>query len=540
MPEPAITPEQIAACESLLGLHFQPAQRQQMSAKLEQARSYFDALRAAPIANSLPMALHFDPRASDSQPAPVPRHYAMSPQPALPRPPNLEQLAFAPLTQLAPLLRRGKVRSRELTEMYLRRLKRYGPPLHCVVTLMEESALAQADRADSEIQRGIYRGPLHGIPWGAKDLLATRAAPTSWGAQPFAGQHIDSDATVVQRLDAAGAVLLAKLTLGALANGDVWYGGKTRNPWNPSEGSSGSSAGSAAATAAGLVAFSIGSETMGSIVSPSTRCGVTGLRPSFGRVSRHGAMALSWSLDKIGPICRSVEDCALVFSAIYGPDGNDLSLAAMPFHWDPAFDPRQLRLGYLASAFEPPPHQTDSEQSARQAAHQANNAAALDVMRAQGFNLQAIELPSAPYDALFIILVAEAAAAFDEITRKGAVDSMARQDEDAWPNVFRAARLIPAVEYINANRLRSQLLRDTARLMRDIDVFIAPSHRGFALHLGNLAGLPCVVLPNGFTPQHMPTSICFVGAAFKEAQTLAVAKAYQNATDWHRQVPPLP
>ena len=336
--------------------------------------------------------------------------------------------------------------------------------------------------------------------------------------------------------------MIAKLTLGALANGDVWYGGTTKNPWDISEGSSGSSAGPGAATAAGLVGFSIGSETMGSIVSPSTRCGVTGLRPTFGRVSRHGAMALCWSLDKLGPMCRSVEDCALVLSAIYGPDGEDATVAPQTFQWNPALDPRALRIGYVASAFDDAEagqtnahHRQQGE--ALQRANQVNSAAVLDVMRAQGFELKPIALPETDMGGLWIILAAEAAAAFDQITRDGRVDTMARQDDSAWPNIFRAARFIPAVEYINANRVRAQLMRDMARVMSEVDVFISPSYGGNTLGITNLSGHPCVALPNGFTDRGTPTSITFVGGHFKDAETLAVAKAYQDATDWHLRYP---
>ena len=390
------------------------------------------------------------------------------------RPENLEEAAFYPVTQLAELIRTRQVTSLELTEMYLARLKRYDPALKCVAAYTEELAIAQATRADDEIARGLYRGPLHGIPWGAKDLLATRGYPTQWGAMPYKDQVIDLDATVVRRLEGAGAVLIAKLTLGALANGDVWYGGMTRNPWDTEEGSSGSSAGSGAATAAGLVGFSIGTETLGSIVSPSTRCGVSGLRPTFGRVSRYGAMALSWSKDKIGPMCRSVEDCALVFSAIYGPDGHDMTISPEPFSWEPALDPQSLRIGYAASVFAEAEPADDPDEEALRRANQANSAAVLDFMRAEGFKLRSIELPDRDISALWMIGTAEAAAAFDQITRDGSVDSMKRQDDSAWPNIFRAARFIPAVEYINANRVRALLMHDMARVMREVDVFISP------------------------------------------------------------------
>ena len=540
-----ITTAHVAAAEQLLGLSFTAGEREQMLATLNERLAQYDTIRSAALDNAVPMPLLFNVNATESNPTAVPRSYPMSSQPPVQRPDDLEELAFYPLTQLAELLRTRQVTSLELTEMYLNRLKRYDETLNCVSSLTEELAYEQAKRADSEIQRGLYRGPLHGIPWGAKDLLATKGYKTTWGAMPFKDQRIDLDATIVQRLEAAGAVLIAKLTLGALANGDVWYGGTTKNPWDITEGSSGSSAGSGAATAASLVGFSIGTETMGSIVSPSTRCGVSGLRPTFGRVSRYGAMALSWSMDKIGPMCRSVEDCALVFSAIYGPDGRDLSLSSYPFVWDPAADPRSLRVAYVASAFEAADAAAnDSDEplsagEARKRANQVNSSQVLEVMRGQGFDLMPIELPQTDMDSLYLILTAEAAAAFDDITRAGHIDAMRRQDDDAWPNTFRAARLIPAVEYINANRIRTRLIQDMARLMADIDVFVVPSYGGNALQITNFTGHPTVVVPNGFTDKGTPTSISFIGGLYQEAETLSVAKAYQDATDWHRQYPPL-
>ncbi|MCY4467022.1 MAG: amidase [Chloroflexi bacterium] len=533
-----ISPDQIAAAESLLDLDFTPAQREQMRKTLSQRLAQFASIRSAPLDNSIAPALRFDidPPAT----APVPRTYAMSAQPPVPRPADLEDAAFFTITQLAELVRSRQVTSLELTEMYLRRLKRYDPILQCVAAYTEELAYEQAKRADDEIARGLYRSPLHGIPWGAKDLLATRGYPTQWGAMPYKDQQLAYDATVVQRLEAAGAVLIAKLTLGALANGDIWYGGTTKNPWDISEGSSGSSAGPGAATAAGLVGFSIGSETMGSIVSPSTRCGLTGLRPTFGRVSRHGAMALSWSMDKLGPMCRSVEDCALVFSAIYGPDGLDATCSPQAFVWDPALDPLNLRVAYVASAFEPEAVGTDDpDKQELYRSHLANSVAVLDVMRAKEFELTPIQLPDREIGGLWTILEAESAAAFDQITRDGRVDSMKRQDDSAWPNIFRAARLIPAVEYINANRVRTQLMQDMARVMSEVDVFIVPSYGANALQITNFTGHPCVVLPNGFTDKGTPTSISFIGGLYKEAETLSVAKAYQDGSDWHKQYPDL-
>jgi len=347
-----------------------------------------------------------------------------------------EDLAFLPVTQLSELVRRRRVTSLELTQMYLARLKRYDPVLRCVITLTEDRAFEQAHAADAEIRRGKYRGPLHGIPWGAKDLLAVRGYKTTWGAGPYKDQIIDADATVVRRLDAAGAVLVAKLTLGELAQGDIWFGATTKNPWKVDQGSSGSSAGPASATAAGLVGFAIGSETLGSISSPSTRCGTTGLRPTFGRVPRTGAMALSWTMDKLGPICRSVEDCAIVLDAIHGPDGQDNSVIPAAFHWNANLSPRKLRVGYVKSAFDLP--LTDPNDSKR-TLHGTKkfDDAALDVFRKLGITLIPVDLPDIPYDAMRIILNAEAAAAFDELTRSGGDKLLVQQGKFDWPNSFR-------------------------------------------------------------------------------------------------------
>ncbi|MCY4020622.1 MAG: amidase [Chloroflexi bacterium] len=542
MTQAPITPDQIAAAQTLLDLDFSPEQLAQMLEIVTGRREQYAAVRAADLDNSVPMALHFNVNIADPAPAPVPRTYNMSAQPAVTRPADLEDVAFYPVTQLAELIRTRQVTSLELTEIYLARLKRYDPALKCVAAYTEALAIDQATRADAEIARGLYRGPLHGIPWGAKDLLATRGYPTQWGAAPYQDQVIDLDATVVQRLEEAGAVLIAKLTLGALANGDVWYGGMTRNPWDTGEGSSGSSAGPGAATAAGLVGFSIGTETLGSIVSPSTRCGLSGLRPTFGRVSRYGAMALSWSMDKIGPMCRSVEDCALVFSAIYGPDGHDLSISPEPFTWDPALDPQSLRVGYVEKGFQLDDSalaDKDADQVAYIQATLRNSLATLDDMREAGYDLIPVDLPQRDTGGLWTILAAEAAAAFDQITRDGSVDTMARQDDSAWPNVFRAARFIPAVEYINANRIRTLLMGDMARIMADVDVFIAPSQGANVLPITNFTGHPTVVAPNGFSDKGTPTSISFIGGLYQEAETLAVAKAYQDASDWHQQYPDL-
>ncbi len=520
-----ITPDMLEQAEQVLGLSFTPEERQQMLEPADRRLDHYASLRAYPLENGVPMSLTFDPRmVQPAKNADSPRDYAMSAPPKYARPDHLESLAFAPITQLSELIRTRQVTSVELTQMYLGRLKKYDPFLQCVVTLTEAIAMRQAERADQETAQGINRGPLHGIPYGAKDLLAVKGYPTTWGAEPYQTQSFDYDATVVERLEQAGAVLIAKLTLGALAYGDIWHGGKTKNPWNLEEGSSGSSAGSASATAAGLVGFAIGTETYGSIVSPATRCGVTGLRPTFGRVSRHGAMALSWSMDKIGPICRTVEDCALVFTAIYGPDGQDRSVADIDFRWQPYLELDNLRIGYVA--FEGDyPGKTNDEQS-------------LAVLRQIHPHLLLVTLPVVDIASIIFMLEAEAAAAFEELTLSNRDDLLTWQDKDAWPNLFRAARFIPAIEYINASRLRVRLMEAMAQVMAGVDVFIAPSFSP-ALPITNLTGHPCVVVPNGFNEAGSPTSISFIGGLDREAETLAVAKAYQDATAFHRQYPPM-
>lgn len=525
--EAVLTRELVAAAERLFGLQFNEAKRDSMLEDLKDNLTSYRKLRELHLANSVPSALAFNPvpvgMKFDMQRKP----FVMSAAKPLAVPTNLETLAFASIGELAELLRSRKITSMQLTQMYLARLKKYGPKLECVITLTEALALKQAQRADEEIARGKYRGPLHGIPYGAKDLLATKGYKTTWGSVPFKEQVLEQDATVIQRLEAAGAVLVAKLTLGELAWGDVWFGGKTRNPWNLEQGSSGSSAGSASATAAGLVAFAIGSETYGSIVSPSTRCGVTGLRPTYGRVSRAGAMALSWTMDKLGPLCRTVEDCSLVFNAIYGPDGIDQTVIDLPFNYNPKIKLSALRIGYLQSDF------------AADSTFRATNEATLAKLRELGANLIPMALPKLPVDAINITLSAEAAAAFDELTLSGKDDLLVRQIKNAWPNAFRSARFIPAVEFIQANRARYLLVQEMAQLMQNIDVYVAPSFGGNNLLLTNLSGHPCVVVPNGFNEKGSPVSITFVGKLYDEATLLAVAKVYQDATAFHLKHPTL-
>lgn len=523
--QPVIETETIQQAEKIIGLKFTQSERDSLLNEVKDQLKHYETIRTQTLPNATPPALQFNPFPLGFKIPSQQKPISLSPVIQTQVPANIEALAFFSVRDLGELIRTKKITSTQLTQLYLNRLKKYGPELECVITLTEELALKQAKHADEEIAAGKYRGPLHGIPYGAKDLLATQAYKTTWGATPYKNQIIDQDATVIQKLEAAGAVLVAKLTLGALAWGDVWYGGTTRNPYDLKQGSSGSSAGSAAATSAGLVAFAIGSETWGSIVSPATRCGVTGLRPTFGRVSRAGAMALSWSMDKLGPICRTVEDAAIVFDTLRGTDGIDLTVVDAPFNYSPHIDIQTLRIGYVQSLFENKEKTTPTD------------LATLDALRKMGINLIPITLPKGPIAALSFILSAEAAAAFDDLTRSNRDDQLVRQIKNAWPNVFRAARFIPAVEYIQANRLRYHLQQDMQRIMQDIDVYIVPSFGGDNLLLTNLTGHPCVTLPNGFDDTGHPLSISFIGQLFDEATLLSVAHQYQRVTAFHQQHP---
>jgi len=540
-----ITAATIACAEELAGLKFEDEQRKQMLDNLKNLGRSIEAIHKVPLPNAVPPSLVFNPllpgMTLDRTRKPMVRT-RVAPRAV---PANLEDLAFFPVTELSELVRTRKVTSTQLTKMYIDRIKRFDPVLKCVVTLTEDRALRQAQTADAEIARGRYRGPLHGIPWGAKDLLAVRGYPTTWGTPPFKEQMIPMDATVVKRLDEAGAVLVAKLTLGELAQGDIWFGGTTKNPWKMDWGSSGSSAGPASATAAGLVGFSIGSETLGSISSPATRCGTTGLRPTFGRVPRTGAMALSWSMDKLGPICRTVEDCALVLNAIYGPDGQDLSVHDAAFNWNATIKPSSLRIGYTKKFFDLPVQ--DMVNGKLETVHSTKpfDDAALDVLRKIGANLIPVELPDFPYTAMRLMLTVEAAAAFDDLTRSGRDKELVQQGPNAWPNSFRSARFTPAVEYVNASRVRTLAMQAWADLFRTVDVIVTPT--GAAgnpqLTATNLTGHPAVIVPNGFRAYDekdatlVPVSLTFLGDLFQEAKVLAVANAYQRATDFHLKYP---
>jgi Asp-tRNA(Asn)/Glu-tRNA(Gln) amidotransferase A subunit family amidase len=520
-----LTLTSIKNAETVIGVGLTDAERELMQDDLMEQREGYLEMHRQTIDNAVTPSQVFDPRPDGWRVSVNEGTSRWSDAGRMTRPENLNDLAYATVGELGYLLRNRLVTSEELTRLSLDRLRKYGPELECVVSLTEQRALDQARRADREIEAGQYRGPLHGIPYGAKDLLAVAGYKTTWGAMPYKDQVIDQTAVVVQKLDEAGAVLVAKLTLGALAWGDVWFGGTTRNPWNLEEGSSGSSAGPASAVAAGLVPFAIGTETWGSIVSPSTRCGLTGLRPTYGRVSRTGAMALSWSMDKIGPMARTVEDCAMVFDVIQGADPQDLSLIDAPFVYRPEVDLAGLRIGYLKDLFAEDYPGADLDH------------ATLETMRELGAELIPVSLPERNAYPISIMLSVEAAAAFEELTLSGRDDQLVRQVRYAWPNVFRSARFIPAVEYVQADRARHLLINEMAALMRDVDVYISPSFGGQNLLVTNLTGHPCVVLPNGFTDEDSPHSITFMGDLFDEATVLAVARAYQQATDFHLQHP---
>lgn len=440
---------------------------------------------------------------------------------------NKNDLAFYSISQLASLIKNKKISSVNLTRFFIDRLKKYGDTLRCVISLTSDIAMKQAIQADKEIAAGKYRGVLHGIPYGLKDLFAVKGTKTTWGAAPYKDQTIDEDAYVYTRLRDAGAVLVAKFSLGALAMGDYWYGGRTNNPWNLNEGSSGSSAGSTAATVAGLVPFAIGTETYGSIISPATTCGATGLRPTFGSVSRSGAMTLSWSLDKVGPICRSAEDAAMVFYYIHGTDGKDASAVRMPFNYTGKADVSKMRIAYAKNYF----NKDDTL---------GNELSTLNVFRKMGAHLIPIDFPDSGiynFNMMGIVIGAECAAAFDEFTRSGIDRQMTRQGKNDWPTQFRAARFIPAVEYVNANRHRTLLMKKINDVINNYDVIICPTWGGSQCAITNLTGHPAISIPTGFDNKNLPTSITLVGRLYDEATLLAIAKAYQEATPWDKMHP---
>ncbi len=571
-----ITAAMIDNAATIAGIVIADDQKAMMLDGLNNLRDGVAEVRKLNLPNSVAPAFVFDPVPGTMtlDTAKKPMKISTAPKVSYAANGPAEELAFLTVRELAELVRTKRVSSTTLTKMYLARLKRFDPQLHCVITLTEERALKQAAAMDAEIAAGKYRGPLHGIPWGGKDLLAVKGYPTTWGAAGFETQTFDEDAEVVKRLDAAGAVLIAKLAMGALAQGDLWFGARCRNPWNTKQGSSGSSAGSASATAAGCVGFSIGTETLGSISSPSTRCGCSGLRPTYGLVPRTGAMALSWTMDKIGPICRAVEDCAMVLSAIYGPDGHDLAVKPAAMNWDAAFDWKKLRVGYIKTAFDAPamPEMkapvggSDEEMAAyirrveRMKGQMARGAydlkyatAALDVIRTKmGVTLIPVEMPKFPFGSITAVLQAEGAAAFDTLTRSGRDKLLTGQMPGDWPNTFRVARFYSAVDYIQAMRARTLAIAAMDELFKTVDVIVTPS-QGVQLTATNLTGQPAVIVPNGIrgddapaSPDQgdgalqnnggpgTPVSLTFLGGLYSDARVAAFARAYQEATGFHK------
>ena len=520
-----ITIDMLQASQQIAGVSFTPDEQRRLLEKLNGPQGYaagFARLRAAGLGLSAQPAIVFNP-VPPGKTLPTERRPLRRREIDVSMPRSDEELAFLPLTHLARLVERRLVTPTELTKLYLARLKRFDPQLHCVVTLTEELALRQAKQADQEIAAGTYRGPLHGIPWGLKDLLAVRGVRTTWGMTPFKDRVIDADATVYSRLTDAGAILVAKLSTGALAVTAQWFGGITRNPWNTQQDASGSSAGPGAATAAGLVGFSIGTDTGGSIISPSTRNGVSGLRPTFGRVSRYGAMTLAWTQDTIGPMCRSAEDCALVFDAMHGPDGKDNTVLDVPFNWDASADVTKLRVGYMRATNE----NADAET-------RRNNEEALRVIRSLGVTVAPFALPDVAIEAIDFIRYAETSAAFDEITRAGLLTQVEHGPEQSRrPDEIRAGHFIPAVEFIQANRLRMRVMEQVDDALGDLDLFIGSNQA-----LTNRTGHPVVSVPNGFA-HGSPTALHLTGKLFGEPEILLLAHAFQAKTDFHLKHPRL-
>jgi Asp-tRNA(Asn)/Glu-tRNA(Gln) amidotransferase A subunit family amidase len=522
-----ITRISIEGAETLIGLEFNQAEKDSMLRDLNDQLAAYQEMRKIPIENSTGPAIAFNPLPHGFVPEQMQKPINWGLPATVDLPQNEKDIAFLSVAELSVLIKSRKLSSERLTTIYLDRIKKYADTLQCLITLLDTEALQKAREMDIEIQSGKYRGPLHGIPYGIKDLLSVKGTKTTWGAAPFKDQLIDETATVVEKLDASGAVLVGKFTLGALAMGDVWYGGITKNPWNLNQGSSGSSAGSASAVSAALVPFAIGTETLGSIVSPSTRNGVTGLRPTFGRVSRHGAMALSWSMDKIGPISRSALDNGIVLSVINGFDEKDKSTIPAAFNYSGSNSIKDLKIGYFPAFFE-------GDRS-----NLANDIQVLEDLKAMGLILHPLELStSVPVSSMRIILEAEAAAAFDDLTRSNRDDLLVAQHKNAWPNIFRTARFIPAVEYIQANRYRSILIDEIHELFKEFDVIVAPSFAGNQLLITNLTGHPALCMPNGFSQNGSPTSITFLANLYDEEKLIMLGSHYQKKTEWQQKRPP--
>ncbi len=518
----------IQKAQKLIGLDFSKKYTKTMHGYLGRNLAGYDTMRTYELDYEVFPAVLFDPHPSDFEKPTSGARPTWDIPDDVARPANLEEAAFYTIPQLASLIKNRKVTSLELTQMYLERLKRYNPTLQCAITITEDLAIEQAKRADAELAAGNYHGILHGIPYGTKDLMAVEGYPTTWGAKPYENQTLDYTATIIQKLEDAGAVLVAKLVSGALARGDVWFGGKTKNPWDVKQGASGSSAGPGSAVSAGLVPFALGTETLGSITSPSTRNGITGLRPTYGRVSRSGVMSLSWSMDKVGPMCRNAEDCAIVFNVIQGKDPKDQTTSDVPFFYTQNLDVTQLKIAYLQKDIE-----KDTSASGE------NLRQALEEMKKMGIELISVELPTAsPYNAFDIILRAESGAFFDPLVLSEQVDLMVEQHPGSRANSLRQSRFIPAIEYLQANRHRRVLIEQMHAIMKDVDVLISPTFGGRQLLITNLTGHPVIAIPTGLDKENHPTSLTLVGNLYDEGKIIALAKALQERTTFDEMHPP--
>jgi Asp-tRNA(Asn)/Glu-tRNA(Gln) amidotransferase A subunit family amidase len=527
-----ITTRDVNSAQKLMGLEFNETEKKTMQEYLKDNLSGYDSMRKIHLDYDLAPASYFDPRPDRFRFRAHARESDWKLKPSIELPASDDEIAFLTVSQLGPLVKSGKISSMRLTKIYLERLKKYKDTLEAVVTVTEALALRQAAAADEALAKGVYLGPLHGIPYGIKDLFAVPGYPTTWGAEPYKDQVIHTTAAVVKKLDAAGAVLVAKLVSGALARGDVWFGGKTKNPWDLKQGASGSSAGSASATAAGLVAFSIGTETLGSIISPSSRCGATGLRPTFGSVSRYGAMSLSWSMDKAGPICRSAQDCAIVFNVIRGSDSEgemDRSVVDYSFAFRPPQDLKGYKIGYLKKLFDKDTSRTH-----------APDTVTLNVLRSLGAELHEVRLPDSVYfNAFDIILRAEAGSFFDELVREHRDRLMSEQDPGSRANSLRQSRFISAVEYLQAYRHRKVLIEKFNKMIAPYDFIVGPENGRNLSLITNLTGHPAIAIPNGFDKRGRPTSFVLIGNLYDEGPLLEAAYLIQEATPHEEKHPEL-
>jgi Asp-tRNA(Asn)/Glu-tRNA(Gln) amidotransferase A subunit family amidase len=547
-----ITLAMVTDALKLAGLEMSEADRETMVNAANTSLTRYEELHKLHIPNDVSPPFHFNPIVPGMEVNRVRQPFRMSTNPTVKRPTNLEEVAFWPVRHLAELVRTKQVSSVELTQMYLARLHRYNPTLNCVVTFLDDLGMAQAKQADDEIEANRYKGPLHGIPWGAKDIISVKGYKTTWGSGAYTDQVFDYDASIVEMLRDAGAVLIAKLSTGEMASGDTWFGGQTKSPWDPTQGSSGSSAGPGSATSAGCVGFAIGTETSGSILGPSSRNGLAGLRPTFGRISRYGVMALSWTQDRLGPMCRYAEDCALVMQTIAKPDGRDMSVADIPFNWNAQLDIKKLRVGYVKESFD-----EITNQMAKQNAQKL-----LDTLTSIGVSkFVPLTIPEFPYDVSSHPV--EEGVFFDEMVRSGLVNKMTRKTRG---DTFKNARVIPAVEYLQSQRARMMMMMKLHEATANVDVYIvagngfsggtgagargaapvaapprselsrsaAQRHSGFA----NYACYPALNIMNGLNEQGMPTNVTFFARPFGEMELLALGKAYQDAAQLHMKLHP--